>query len=188
MALKRRISRLYAKANDRAYNAVYTKQGRSDKGLKSSMTLRNFESGTSSLRWTSKTRLVLYSSQKVQVIEKLMDKARVCLMRLITKVIPKEEFLLRFPVIPHQILRNHSMASGAKADRISQGMANSFGKPLQLAARVREGQGFLQLYLSPKGSKELNTIKGYLSSLKPRFPFKGYVLLDSNPYSLHGTR
>ena len=37
---------------------------------------------------------------------------------------------------PHNVIREHKMATGAGADRISQGMSLAFGSPVSLAARL----------------------------------------------------
>ena len=43
-------------------------------------------------------------------------------------------------VYPHNVIREHKMATGAGADRISRGMSQAFGRPVSVAARIREGQ------------------------------------------------
>ena len=48
-------------------------------------------------------------------------------------------------MVPHHILRENPLASGAGADRMSTGMAHSWGKPISLAARVHEGQDIMVL-------------------------------------------
>ena len=50
------------------------------------------------------------------------------------------DFYFNVLVYPHMIIREHRMATGAGADRISQGMSHAFGKPVSVAARLREGQ------------------------------------------------
>ena len=40
---------------------------------------------------------------------------------------------------PHNVIREHKMAVGAGADRISQGMSHAFGRPVSIAARLRPG-------------------------------------------------
>jgi len=46
---------------------------------------------------------------------------------------------------PHHHLRENALAAGAGADRMSTGMAHSFGKCVGLAAQVRRGQILIEL-------------------------------------------
>jgi large subunit ribosomal protein L10e len=57
-------------------------------------------------------------------------------------------YYLKIRVHPHQILRENKMASGAGADRISQGMSLSFGKTVSRAARVKKGQHVFTVHTS----------------------------------------
>jgi len=41
---------------------------------------------------------------------------------------------------PHHVIREKKFAVGAGADRLSQGMSMTFGKPVGVAARVKEGE------------------------------------------------
>lgn len=49
-------------------------------------------------------------------------------------------FIVR--VYPHHIIRENKMVAGAGADRIQKGMRQSFGKPVDRAARLQKGQEF----------------------------------------------
>ena len=46
----------------------------------------------------------------------------------------------RIVTYPHNVIREKKRATGAGADRLSQGMSMSFGKPISIAARIRQGQ------------------------------------------------
>ena len=48
-------------------------------------------------------------------------------------------FHLKLRLYPHNVLRENKIATGAGADRISQGMRAAFGNPTGLAARVHPG-------------------------------------------------
>jgi large subunit ribosomal protein L10e len=47
-----------------------------------------------------------------------------------------ENFHFRIRAYPHHMLRENPLASGAGADRLSKGMAASFGKVIGIAARI----------------------------------------------------
>ena len=46
-------------------------------------------------------------------------------------------------MFPHQVLRENKQATGAGADRVSQGMRASFGKIVGTAARVQKNQAII---------------------------------------------
>jgi large subunit ribosomal protein L10e len=51
---------------------------------------------------------------------------------------------------PHQILRENKQATGAGADRVSDGMRQAFGKPIGTAARVQNGERVFTIYCDPE--------------------------------------
>jgi len=54
-------------------------------------------------------------------------------------------FHMRINVYPHNVLRENKVATGAGADRVSQGMRAAFGKPIGTAARVFPGTELITL-------------------------------------------
>jgi large subunit ribosomal protein L10e len=52
---------------------------------------------------------------------------------------------LRVRKFPHHILRENPLAAGAGADRMSTGMAHSFGKIIGIAAQVKTGDEIFTL-------------------------------------------
>ena len=59
-------------------------------------------------------------------------------------------YALRMHTYPHQILRENKQATGAGADRVSQGMRLSFGKNVGTAARVQRGQKVISIKTEPE--------------------------------------
>ena len=59
------------------------------------------------------------------------------------------------------------MATGAGADRYSEGMRRSFGKPVGTAARVRKKQNLIKVKV-PLDSEEI--VKGALKKASKKFP------------------
>ena len=51
-------------------------------------------------------------------------------------------------------LREKSMATGAGADRFSQGMRRSFGKPVGQAARLKQDQNIIMVEIRKGKEKE----------------------------------
>jgi large subunit ribosomal protein L10e len=54
---------------------------------------------------------------------------------------------MKILVYPHHVIREKPIATGAGADRYSQGMAHAFGKPTGSAVQVREGQRLVQIHV-----------------------------------------
>ena len=52
---------------------------------------------------------------------------------------------MKILIFPHHIMRENALATGAGADRFSEGMRRAFGKPIGLAARVKPGQRLMEL-------------------------------------------
>ena len=75
----------------------------------------------------------------IQLRSNSLEAARQVTNKYLEASIPGAYFF-RILVFPHNVIREHKMASGAGADRVSQGMSLSFGKPISVAARIKKGQ------------------------------------------------
>jgi large subunit ribosomal protein L10e len=62
----------------------------------------------------------------------------------------EQGYALRVHTYPHQILRENKQATGAGADRVSQGMRQSFGKNVGTAARVKRDQCIISIQTDPQ--------------------------------------
>lgn len=86
----------------------------------------------------------LRAREAVQVQDKSLEAARVSLVRVMDKV-ASNNFHIKVRKYPHAILREHKMATGAGADRISDGMRLAFGKPVGHAVRAQIGDTLITL-------------------------------------------
>lgn len=93
--------------------------------------------------------LRLVSEQEIQLRSNSLESARLTCNKYLEKNIP-ESYYFKVLVYPHNVIREHKMASGAGADRISKGMALSFGKPVSIAARVKKGQPIFMIKTRPE--------------------------------------
>jgi large subunit ribosomal protein L10e len=59
-------------------------------------------------------------------------------------------FHLKLRVFPHHVLRENKQATGAGADRVSEGMRLAFGKAVGTAARVMKDQVVFTTYTTPQ--------------------------------------
>jgi len=82
----------------------------------------------------------LVAQETGQVRHNALEAARVAANRLLETQAGKDNYHFKLRVYPHQVLRENPMAVGAGADRISDGMRLSFGRPIGTAARVSANQ------------------------------------------------
>jgi large subunit ribosomal protein L10e len=78
----------------------------------------------------------LIAEEAGQIRHNALEAARVAANRLLEVKVGKENYHLKLRVYPHHVLRENPIAMGAGADRISDGMRLSFGRPIGTAARV----------------------------------------------------
>lgn len=96
-----------------------------------------FDVGEVNGRFTHKLDLV--SKSDLQIRDNAIESARQTSNRLLEKTLGKTGYRFMTRIYPHHVLRENPLAAGAGADRLSTGMAHSFGKPIGLAARVKAG-------------------------------------------------
>lgn len=89
--------------------------------------------------------LELKSKDALQIRHNAIEAARQTSNRLMEKVAGAGEYRMVVRMYPHHVLRENPLAAGAGADRMSTGMKLSFGKPIGIAARIREGQVLFQI-------------------------------------------
>lgn len=81
----------------------------------------------------------LIAEESCQVRHNALEAARISINRKLIDKLGPENYYLQIRPYPHHVLREHKMATGAGADRISSGMKLAFGRPVGTAARVHSG-------------------------------------------------
>jgi len=94
--------------------------------------------------------LWLSVDRSVQLRDNSLEAARIVANKLLERTIGSENYFMKILIFPHHVLREHSLATGAGADRFSSGMRKSFGKPSGRAAQVRKGQNVIMLKIFKK--------------------------------------
>ena len=84
--------------------------------------------------------LHLSSKEHCQIRHTALESARIAANRSLEKYVGLNNYRLKIRVYPHHVLRENKQATGAGADRVSQGMRKSFGKAVGTAARVKPNQ------------------------------------------------
>jgi len=92
----------------------------------------------------------LKADNPCQVRDSALEAARQVANSTIRNASGVEGYALRMHTYPHQILRENKQATGAGADRVSQGMRLSFGKNVGTAARVQSGQTIMSIKTEPE--------------------------------------
>ncbi|MBU0498402.1 MAG: 50S ribosomal protein L16 [Candidatus Thermoplasmatota archaeon] len=84
--------------------------------------------------------LSLISEEAQQIRHNSLEAGRISANRFLEKNVGVTNYRLRIRVYPHIVLRENKQATGAGADRVSQGMRASYGKNVSTAARVKQNQ------------------------------------------------
>lgn len=94
--------------------------------------------------------LHLIVEEACQIRHTALEAARVNMNRRLMKDVGRSNFHMKLRVFPHHVIRENKQATGAGADRVSEGMRLSFGKPVGTAARVQEKQRVFTIWTSPQ--------------------------------------
>jgi len=88
--------------------------------------------------------------EECQVRHGSLESARLSANRVMLKEVGQENYKMVLRKFPHQILRENKQATGAGADRVSDGMRQAFGKPIGTAARIQNGERVFTVYCDPE--------------------------------------
>ena len=92
-------------------------------------------------------KATMFSAESGQIRHNALEASRVMANRYLMKVAGKNGYHLKILPFPHHILRENAMATGAGADRYQTGMRGSFGRPVGYAARIRENQALMTVWV-----------------------------------------
>ncbi len=90
------------------------------------------------LRTAFPVKIHLVAREQCQIRHIALESARISANRYIAKK-AGNAYHLKLRLYPHNVLRENKIATGAGADRISEGMRAAFGAPVGTAARVKPG-------------------------------------------------
>jgi len=88
---------------------------------------------------------------KLNVIERCnirhnaLESARITVNRAMEKKAGVGNYRIKIRVFPHLVIRENKQATGAGADRVSQGMRASYGKNVGTAAQVKRNQTIISI-------------------------------------------
>ena len=87
--------------------------------------------------------LTLTADDSCQIRHTALEASRQISNATIRNAATETGYALRVHKYPHHVIRENKQATGAGADRVSQGMRLSFGKNVGTAARVKRGDCLL---------------------------------------------
>ena len=85
-------------------------------------------------------KVALHVLERCNVRHNSLEAARITVTRDMEKKVGPTNFRLQVRVYPHVVLRENKQATGAGADRVSQGMRAAYGKNVGTAAEVQADQ------------------------------------------------
>lgn len=97
----------------------------------------------------------MIAEETCQIRHIALEAARVSINRKLLEHLGPENYYLQIRPYPHHVLREHKMATGAGADRISSGMKLAFGRPVGTAARVSSGDIIMVARTNAEGARFL---------------------------------
>jgi len=97
-----------------------------------------FEMGNLAQEFPTQVDLVV--EEACQIRHSSLEAARISVNRRLMKDVGRANFHFKVRVFPHHVLRENKQATGAGADRVSEGMRLAFGKAVGTAARVNPNQ------------------------------------------------
>ncbi|MCW4051386.1 MAG: 50S ribosomal protein L16 [Candidatus Bathyarchaeota archaeon] len=130
-----------------------------------------FTMGNPSREYTH--RLELISLKYAQIRHNALESARIAANRVLEKNVGREAFLLKIIPYPHNIIREHKRVNVAQADRFQEGMARAYGKPMAVAARIKQRSPII---IAEVDAEHLDFAKEALKRAGAKFPVTTKVI------------
>ena len=92
----------------------------------------------------------LLTEEACHIRHNALEAARISANRVMEKEVGSADYHLKVRVYPHIVLRENKQATGAGADRVSQGMRKAYGKAVGTAARVKANQPVITIETRPQ--------------------------------------
>ena len=92
-------------------------------------------------------KLNLISKEGAQIRDNALEASRIVTTKFL-EVKLGANYFFKLLAYPHHVIREHSIAQGAGADRFSQGMRHNFGHPITTAIQVRKGKRIMTVLVN----------------------------------------
>jgi large subunit ribosomal protein L10e len=97
-----------------------------------------FDMGNLQAKFPLKFQLV--AKKEVNLRHNALEAGRMTATHTLAGKYGKKGFAMHVHAIPHHVMRENALATGAGADRMQTGMRHSFGKPIGKSCPVRKGK------------------------------------------------
>ncbi len=94
------------------------------------------------------TTVIAVAEKAVQIRDASLEAARIVANKFLDDSVTVNGYFMKILPYPHHVIREKPIATGAGADRYSQGMAHAFGKPVGTAIQAKKGQRLILLRTS----------------------------------------
>lgn len=111
-------------------------------------------------------RVNLISRDPIQVRHNALESGRLVVSRRLNIALGNN-YHFKIRVYPHHVLRENKMITGAGADRMQTGMQRAFGRPVGIAAQIKQGQPIFSVHVEESA---IQTAKDALHKAIPRMP------------------
>ena len=135
--------------------------------------ITKFEMGNVKKKFTS--HISLLSKDSVQIRDHALEAARIFVNRMLETKLGRNGFYFVIKAVPHQIIREHKMLTGAGADRMQSGMKLAFGKPTSLAAQVNVGKEIFSIDVPASG---IEITKDALNRIRAKLPCRTSIIIE----------
>ena len=135
--MARKPARMYTQIRGQAYTRKEYMGGTPN------IRIAQFEMGNAKTKYPLKMHLI--AEERCQMRDIALEAARISANRYLQKKLGSMNYHVKLRVFPHNVLRENKQATGAGADRVSDGMRGAFGKAVGLAARVQSGQEIMTI-------------------------------------------
>ena len=157
--MARKPGRMYSKISGPAYTR------REYMGGVPAPRITHFDYGNKSRQFPIGVTLI--AEEGCQIRHTALEAARISSNRYLSKILGTTNYRMKIRTYPHHVLRENKQATGAGADRVSQGMRKAFGKPVGTAARGSVGQKLITVYVE---EQNIETAKKALRKASMKLP------------------
>ena len=91
-------------------------------------------------------KITLRTEEEVQLRHGSLESSRLSANRHLIRELGEGNYKMELRKFPHHVIRENKQATGAGADRVSDGMRQAFGKPVGTAARIGAGEALFTAY------------------------------------------
>ncbi|RXE56008.1 50S ribosomal protein L10e [Methanoculleus taiwanensis] len=113
-----------------------------------------------------------------QIRHTALEAARISINRKLTKDVGRMNFHMKLRTYPHHVLRENKQATGAGADRVSEGMRLAFGKAVGTAARVERNQKIFSVWTT---QQYVEKAKAAIRNGTYKLPSPARIVIEERP-------